>query len=29
MLLKMQAWYNASQMRARASEIAVKRYEPA
>ena len=29
MLLRMQAWYNASQMRARASEIAVQRYEPA
>ena len=29
MLLRMQAWYDASQMRARASEIAVQRYEPA
>ena len=28
MLLRMQAWYNASQMRARSSEIAVQRYEP-
>ena len=27
MLLRMQAWYDASQMRARASEIAVQRYE--
>ena len=27
MLLKMQAWYDATQMRARESEIAVKRYE--
>ena len=29
LLLKMQAWYNASQMRAHASEIAVQRDEPA
>ncbi len=29
MLLRMQAWWDASQMRARASEIAVQRYEPA
>ena len=29
MLLKMQAWHDASQMRARASEISVERYEPA
>ncbi|MCY4376875.1 MAG: HigA family addiction module antitoxin [Spirochaetaceae bacterium] len=29
MLLRMQAWRDASQMRARASEIAVRRYEPA
>ena len=28
MLLQMQAWYDASQMRARASEISVWRYEP-
>ncbi|MXX40896.1 MAG: HigA family addiction module antidote protein [Gemmatimonadetes bacterium] len=28
MLLQMQAWYDASQMRARASEISVRRYEP-
>ena len=28
MLLRMQAWYDASQMRARASEISVQRYEP-
>ena len=28
MLLRMQAWYDASQMRARASEICVQRYEP-
>ncbi len=27
MLLRMQAWYDASQMRARASEIDVQRYE--
>ena len=29
MLLRMQAWYDAARMRARASEIAVQRYEPA
>ena len=29
MLLRMQAWYDASQIRARASEITVQRYEPA
>ena len=29
MLLRMQAWYDASQMRARASEITVERYVPA
>ena len=29
MLLRMQAWYDASQMRTRASEISVQRYEPA
>lgn len=29
MLLRMQAWYDASQMRARANEITVQRYEPA
>ena len=29
MLLRMQAWYDASQMRARAEEISVKRYRPA
>lgn len=28
-LLRMQAWYDASQMRARADEIEVKRYQPA
>ena len=27
MLLRMQAWYDASQMRARASEVNVRRYE--
>ena len=27
-LLRMQAWYDASQMRARAGEISVQRYEP-
>ncbi len=27
MLLRMQAWYDASQMRARAGEISVQRYE--
>ncbi len=29
MLLKMQAWHDASQMRAREGEISVERYEPA
>ena len=29
MLLRMQAWYDTSQMRSRASEITVQRYEPA
>ena len=29
MLLRMQAWYKASQMHARASEVSVQRYEPA
>ena len=29
MLLRMQAWYDASQMRARESEITVQRYVPA
>ncbi|MCY4522728.1 MAG: HigA family addiction module antitoxin [Caldilineaceae bacterium] len=29
MLLRMQAWHDTSRMRARASEIAVQRYEPA
>ncbi len=29
LLLRMQAWYDASQMRARASEISVERYGPA
>ena len=29
MLLRMQAWWDASQMRARAREINVRRYEPA
>ena len=28
MLLRMQAWYDASQMRTRAGEISVRRYEP-
>lgn len=28
MLLRMQAWYDAAQMRARAGEIDVQRYEP-
>lgn len=28
MLLRMQAWYDASQMRARAGEIAVQQYDP-
>ena len=29
MLLRMQAWYDASLMRARASDILVERYQPA
>lgn len=29
MLLKMQAWHDAVRMRARAGEIAIRRYEPA
>ena len=29
MLLRMQAWYDASRMRARADEISVRRYERA
>ena len=29
MLLRMQAWHDTTQMRARASEISVQRYEPA
>ena len=29
LLLRMQAWYDAAQMRARAAEIEVRRYEPA
>ena len=29
MLLRMQAWWDASQMRSRASEVDVRRYEPA
>ena len=29
MLLRMQAWHDASRMRARTSEIAVERYQPA
>ena len=29
MLLRMQAWWDASQMRARAREGTVQRYEPA
>ncbi len=29
MLLRMQAWHDASQMRARANEIRVRRYVPA
>ena len=29
MLLRMQVWWNASQMRTRANEINVQRYEPA
>ena len=28
MLLRMQAWYDASRMRARSPEISVQRYEP-
>ena len=28
MLLRMQAWHDASQMRARADEISVERYQP-
>ena len=28
MLLRMQAWYDASRMRARAGEISVQRYQP-
>ncbi len=28
MLMQMQAWYDASQMRTRANEISVQRYEP-
>ncbi len=28
MLLKMQAWHDVSQMRARAGDINVERYEP-
>ena len=29
LLLRMQAWHDASRMRARADEIAVQRYQPA
>ena len=29
MLLRMQAWYDASRMRARANEVRVRRYVPA
>ena len=29
LLLQMQAWYDAARMRARASEISVRRYQPA
>ena len=29
MLLRMQAWHDASQMRSRSDEISVKRYQPA
>ena len=29
LMLRMQAWYDAAQMRARADEISVRRYEPA
>lgn len=28
-MLRMQAWYDAAQMRARAGEVQVRRYEPA
>ena len=28
LMLRMQAWYDAAQMRARAGEISVRRYEP-
>ena len=28
-MLRMQAWYDAAQMRARAGEVQVQRYEPA
>lgn len=28
-MLRMQAWYDAAQMRARANEVQVQRYEPA
>ena len=28
LLLRMQAWYDTSRMRARADELAVRRYEP-
>ena len=29
LLLQMQAWYDAAQMRARGSEVSVRRYQPA
>ncbi len=29
LLLQMQAWYDAAQMRARAGDISVRRYQPA
>ncbi len=29
LMLRMQAWYDAARMRARAGEISVRRYEPA
>ncbi len=29
LLLRMQAWYDAAQMRARGSEVSVRRYQPA
>jgi addiction module HigA family antidote len=29
MLLKMQAWYDAAQMRSKENEVSVKRYKPA